>query len=180
LIFLFLVSYLLITLIRNSGITKTYNSLSTEGQKVAHISLLVFSFSAIFIQSSTLKIQLEYSKLGDVYISYLYGALFASLCIYFVVSVVIAESAFKKIRVPLCALLCITISSNVISFGVLWKVNQVNVKILSSISEGSQREDLCRTEDAWWSTNHSEQYKLQVSKGFDARYMSKFGKEFCD
>jgi hypothetical protein len=179
LIYLALILLLITLLIQNSKFIQSYKEESTQSQKVEHLSLLIFSLSALFIQAATYKMQLEYSKLGDVYISYLYGALGFSFLIYILVGSVIVRLEFEKISVVLIMLVCITLVSNSVSFGVLWKVNQINVNILASISDPSQNSDRCRLENDWLTTNHPDEYKFQVANGFNAVYRGKMGNDYC-
>ena len=174
-----MVLFLIIRILRSSRFILNYRLNVEANDKIAQLSIVAFGITGVFIQAATNKIQSSYSKLGDVYISYLYGATGFILILYISLCYVAINANRSRIMFASSILVALTLLTNITSSSVLWHVNRVNTDILSSLSENSTNTTRCKLEEAWKATNHQGEYKTNVYNGLNRLFLEKNGLQYC-
>jgi hypothetical protein len=138
---------------------------------------------ATFTQTSTIKVQQEALRIGQVYNYYAVGA----VCSAAIVAVLLMRVDFSKLKfITKSSLIALLFTFGAFQFVVNWNVTTQfngalsgNRNLLVAFADRPPMVERCQAFDAWKSMGWPEYYWLDMELGMNESYRIYHGEEFC-
>jgi hypothetical protein len=145
--------------------------------------LLIYWVGATLVQASTIKVQQEAIRIGQVYNFYAVGV----VCLALIVAYISTLIDWRKIRQSLKILLLgVLLSFGAFQYVINWNItNQFNMalsgnrNLLVAFAEKPPMAQRCAAFEAWKAMGWPEYYWLDMELGMNANYLKFHGQEFC-
>ena len=179
---LFLFALLILSRHRSTSVDVT-NRVPLHQVSIAISPFIIYWLGATFTQTSTVKVQQEAVRIGQVYNYYAVGAV-CSAAIAIVLLMRVDWSKFNRyIKGSLCGLVLVF---GLFQFVVNWNVTTQfngalsgNRNLLVAFAERPPMTERCLALDAWKSMGWPEYYWLDMELGMNESYKIYHGEEFC-
>lgn len=145
---------------------------------------MIYWLGATFTQSSTIKVQQEAARIGQVYNYYAVGAVCSAAVIVVVLSTVQWSRVNRPIKSALVGLLLVFGAFQyVVNWNVTTQFNGAlsgNRNLLAVFADQPPMPERCAALDAWKSMGWPEYYWLDMELGMNASYEIYHGQKFCE
>jgi hypothetical protein len=145
--------------------------------------LLIYWAGATMVQASTIKVQQEAIRIGQVYNYYAVGV----VCLAIIVACLFSLIDWRKIRLSLKVfLVAVVLTSGAFQYVINWNItNQFNMalsgnrNLLVAFADKPPMVQRCAAFEAWKAMGWPEYYWLDMELGMNATYLKFHGQEFC-
>jgi hypothetical protein len=150
---------------------------------IAISPFFIYWMGATFTQTSTVKVQQEALRIGQVYNYYAVGA----VCSAAIVAVLLMRVDFSKLKfITKSSLIALLFTFGAFQFVVNWNVTTQfngalsgNRNLLVAFADRPPMVERCQAFDAWKSMGWPEYYWLDMELGMNESYRIYHGEEFC-
>ncbi len=150
---------------------------------IATSPFFIYWIGATFTQTSTVKVQQEAVRIGQVYNYYAVGAVCLAIVLVFVLTLVNWSRVLPAIKI---LLLTGFLSLGAFQYFINWNVTTQfngalsgNRNLLVAFAERPPMPERCAALDAWKSMGWPEYYWLDMELGMNASYEIYHGEQFC-